>query len=142
MKKILCVLLGLCLLCTLAAGCANASKSNFIDLTAMSSTLVFAEVSNIVTNPTAYEGKTVKMGGAYQANFFALTGQYYHCVVVMDATACCPQGLEFEWKGKHKYPGDYPKDGAQIEVTGVFERYEELGRTYYRLAADKLTVLG
>jgi len=148
MKKYLVIFLSLCLLCALAAGCSGKSdvskKPNEIDvdLTALSSTLVYAEVYNIMTTPGDYEGKTIKVGGLYQANYYEPTQQYYQCVIIADATACCQQGLEFLWSGKHKYPDDYPQDGTPIELTGVFESYEELGNTYYRLAVDEVTVLG
>jgi len=141
MKKVLCICLSL-LLCLLAAGCAKKAIAGFVDLTAMSSTLVYAEVYNIMTAPDNYEGKTIKMRGLYQANYFEPTKQYYHCVVIADAAACCQQGLEFEWAGKHKYPNDYPQNGAEIEVTGVFGSYEELGQTYYHLTVEEITILG
>lgn len=147
MKKVLCILLGLCLLCV-TAGCAEKAgpstegDDSFVDLTKLSSTMVYAEVYNIMAVPTDYLGKTIKAGGVYQANFYEPTGKYYHAVVIADAAACCAQGLEFEWSGAHTYPDDYPQSGAPIEVTGVFESYEELGNTYYRLTVEEIEVLG
>ena len=165
MKKVLSICLSL-LLCLLAAGCAGkagsldesgnsiapaATRSNqktakeaipdFVDLTAMSSTLVYAEVYNIMSSPGSYKGKTIKMRGLYQANYYESTKQYYHCVIIADAAACCQQGLEFVWAGRHKYPDDYPENGTEIEVTGVFGSYKELGQTYYHLTVDEITVL-
>jgi len=145
MKKISAVLLGLCALCALAAGCAAKpapAPSDIVDLTAMSSTLVYAEVYNITNNPAQYVGKTIKMRGTYQANYYEPTAQYYHSVVIADAAACCAQGLEFEWAGKHAFPGDYPANGAEVEVTGVFTPYQELGQTYYHLTVDGIDVVG
>ena len=36
-----------------------------VDLTLLSSTMVFSEVSNILSNPPDYAGKTIKMRGIY-----------------------------------------------------------------------------
>ena len=157
MKKILSILMSLCLLCMLAAGCtekagtpaegaeltAKAAIPDFVDLTKLSSTMFYAEVYNIMANPGDYEGKTIKIGGLYRADYSDLSKQYYHIIYVMDATACCPQDvMVFAWAGDHAYPKDYPKDGAPIEVTGVFERYEEKGHTYYHLTVDEIVARG
>jgi len=143
MKKVLCVLFALFLLCVFAAGCSNrAEVADFIDLTALSDTLRIAELANITAVPNNYDGKTIKLGGVYQANYYEPTQQYYHCILVADAAACCQQGLEFVWKGTHKYPNDYPQEGSPIEVTGVLESYDELGTTYWHLVTDELVLLG
>lgn len=102
-----------------------------VDLTALSSTMVYAEVNNMMQNPQSYVGKTVKLKGAYNASFFDQTQKYYHYVIISDATACCQQGLEFVWNGNHAYPADYPANGDEIEISGVFGSYEELGQMYY-----------
>ena len=112
-----------------------------VDLTVLSGTMVYAEVNNIMISPKNYVGKTIKMSGLYYASYFDQTDQYYHYVVITDATSCCPQGLEFIWDGKHAYPDDYPEYQAQIEVIGVFDSYDELGQTYYYLDVNDLSVL-
>jgi hypothetical protein len=112
-----------------------------VDLTALSSTMVFAEVYNIMVNPDDYVGRTIKMSGPYYAFYYDGNGQYYHYVIVEDATACCRQGLEFVWNGDHSYPDDYPADNARIAVVGVFDSYDDLGNTYYHLVADDIVVL-
>jgi len=159
MKKHLSVLLLLCLVCSFAAGCAGqgaaqtvngnpesqgapeASVTIDVDLTVLSSTMIYAEVNNILTNPDKYMGKTIKMKGPYYASYYEQTKLYYHYVVVEDATACCQQGLEFIWSGEHKYPADYPEDKTKIEVTGVFGSYDELGKTYYYILVDDISIL-
>jgi len=159
MKKTLSILLSLVLLCGLAAGCSKQADSSenggaqagtddkkaipdFVDLTVLSSTMVYAEVYNMMTSPGDYEGKTIKAKGTYQAEYYEPTAQYYHFVNIADAAACCAQGLEFVWTGDHAYPDDYPENFTWIEVAGVFERYEELGETWYRLMADDVVVKG
>lgn len=112
-----------------------------VDLTALSATMVYAEVYNMMTAPEAYMGKTVKMRGQYYASYYEVTDNYYHYVIIADATACCQQGIEFIWNGDHQYPQDYPDDNTQIEVTGIFGSYEELGYTFYYLSTDAITVV-
>lgn len=152
MKGMVAVLIALGLLCSALAGCApkdaqlgqqsaggKADSKPDVDLTSLSSTMVYAEVYNMMNEPNRYMGKTVKVRGQYYANYFEDAKQYYHFIVVADATACCQQGLEFIWSGEHTYPDDYPEDGTLIEVTGVYGSYKELGETYYYLAVDDIT---
>ncbi|MGI5898519.1 MAG: hypothetical protein ACOX8S_01175 [Christensenellales bacterium] len=112
-----------------------------VDLTALSSTMVFAEVYNIMTNPDDYMGKTIKLSGQYYASYDELFKKYYHFIVIEDATACCQQGLEFAVKGETDYPQDYPPDGTVIELTGSFSSYDESGYTYYYISTDTIIVL-
>lgn len=110
-----------------------------VDLTALSSTMVYSEVYNMMVTPEDYIGKTVKMNGQ-----FALYQGYgedeqpdpdaiYYACIIADATACCSQGLEFVLEGDYTYPDDYPELGSEIAVAGTFETYEEAGYTYCHL---------
>lgn len=121
----------------------NAAANNDIDidLTALNSIMVYVEVYNIMKSPEDYMGQTIKMSGPYYTSFYNETDSYYHYVIIEDASACCQSGLEFIWKGEHSYPEDYPADQTNIEVVGVFESYEELGKTYYYLSVDDITIL-
>ena len=112
-----------------------------VDLTVLSSTMVFAEMFNIMTNPADYMGKTIKISGSYHASLFDKTGMYYHYVLIEDASACCAQGVEFILNGDHAYPDDFPVERAIIEIVGVYRSYEEFGDTFYYLAVDDITVL-
>ncbi|NCC19739.1 hypothetical protein EOM33_01630 [Candidatus Saccharibacteria bacterium] len=112
-----------------------------VDLTALSSTMVYGEVFNMMMEPDSYIGKTIKMRGLYYINYYELTAKYYHFVVIQDATACCAQGLEFIWIGEHVYPDDYPEDETEIEVIGVWESYEEEGQTWFRIKTNAISVL-
>ena len=146
MKKLISALLILSMLIT---GCAKKEEttpasagaviSDVIDLTKLSSILVYTEVENMMMTPNRYLGKTVKMRGPYYANYYFETEKYYHYVTIEDALACCKQGLEFVLNGEHVYPDDYPKDNTEIEVTGVFGSYEELEETYYCIYTDSYT---
>lgn len=110
-----------------------------VDLTKLSSTMVYSEVYNMMYSPDDYVGKTIKMEGQfaiYQAtdeNGALIPDQIYFACVIADATACCSQGLEFVLAGEHTYPDDYPELGNEITVTGTFELYEEDGFQLCRL---------
>ncbi|MDR1668341.1 MAG: hypothetical protein LBR76_00095 [Oscillospiraceae bacterium] len=134
------------LLCCVLSACAvppaapKEPGAPDVDLTVMNATMVYGEVYNMMTNPEDYMGKTVKARGPYYASFYEETGQVYHFVLIEDAAACCQQGLEFIWDG-HAYPDSFPPDNTNVEVTGVFGQYEELGEVYYYLAVGSMTVL-
>ena len=108
-----------------------------IDLTAMSATMVYSEVQNMMLKPADYLGKTVKMAGAF--NVAEENNQRYYACVIKDATACCAQGIEFVWEGDHAYPDDYPAQGDEISVIGTFTTYKEKAQTYCQLKDAQLT---
>ena len=141
MKKTLVLLLVLFSVAIIFAGCAgNDTKTADeidVDLTVLSSTMVYAEVNNIMTNPDDYMGKTIKVQGYYNASYYDVTDNYYHYVIIQDAVDCCAQGIEFILTGgDFKYPDDFPEILDFIEITGVFDNYDELDKTYYYLNVD------
>ena len=74
-----------------------------VDLTGMSSTMVFAEVYNMMVEPESYEGKTVRMQGELVSYPHPFTGEDCHAVIVT-----------------------LPEDGAEVTVTGVYTLDESL----------------
>ena len=120
------------LLCCTACG---EEKKDTVDLTALSSTMVYSEVYNMLSNPGEYMGKTVKMQGTMSVFEDSNTGNVYYACIIADATACCSQGLEFLLA-----EGDYPEAGAEITVTGTFGTYFEGETQYCRLSDAKLVV--
>ncbi len=111
-----------------------------VDLTQLSSTMVYSEVYNMLNKPDGYKGKTVKMNGAFSVYEDESTGNVYLACIIADATACCSQGIEFQLAGKHKYPDDYPELGSEITVTGTFGTYDEGEYTYCQLSDATLEV--
>lgn len=111
-----------------------------VDLTAMSSTMVYAEVSNMMWEPERYLGRTVKLRGEYVVYHDEENDEYYHAVIITDALACCAQGLEFVWSGEHTYPDDYPEDGAEIEIAGIFQIGQAEGYSYIYIETDEVVV--
>ena len=111
-----------------------------VDLTKLSATMVYAEVNQMVTVPTDYMGKSVKMNGQLRVMHNDELNTDYFFVVIADATACCSQGIEFIWDNGNKvYPDDFPAEYTEVIVTGTFSSYDELGTTYYYIDADTLT---
>ena len=111
------------------AGSANNTGFD-IDLTKLSSTMVFSEVYNMMISPEEYMGKTIKAEGIFQVYQDSNNSNFY-ALVIADATACCQQGLELIWDGDPAYPDDYPVENSEIEITGVYQSYIEEGNTYY-----------
>lgn len=118
----------------------KASKFIDIDLTKLNSLMTYSEVFNIVVTPEEYVGKTIKMSGKFSTYMNFDNNEHRYSVIIQDATECCEEGLEFVWKGDHKYPDDYPKLGTEITVTGVFQPYEEHGYTWYHLVCDDIEI--
>lgn len=100
-----------------------------VDLTSMSSTMVFAEVSNMMYMPDDYIGKVVRMRGTAVSMTDPQTGVTYHAVIIQDATACCASGIDYLLVGE----AAYPPDETEVTVTGEFELYEDGDAIYARL---------
>ena len=115
-----------------------------VDLTVLSSTMVYSEVYNMLYNdPAHYFGKTVKAKGTFSIYQLVTDGVLqpdpvsYACII-SDAAACCAEGMEFVLKGDLTYPDDYPELGTEITVIGEFQSYEENGMTWYHLVNARL----
>jgi len=110
MKKLFCFLLAALLLCTLAA-CgredtaqkpvaedAEGTAAVDIDLTALSSIMVYSEANSMISFPDNYIGKTVKMQGQftiYQATDESgafIPGKMFFACMIADATAAAHRG--------------------------------------------------
>ncbi len=126
LKKPICALAaGLLLL----AGCSGknaaslASADGFdLDLTRLSSTMVYAEVFNMRYEPEEYYGKYLRIEGLFSAYPNPETGEYYYNCIIPDATACCSQGLQFFPDESLVYPDDFPENGATVTVCGTFAK--------------------
>ena len=117
-----------------------------VDLTVLSSTMVYSEVYNMLYNdPAHYLGKTVKARGTFSIYQLVTDGVLqpdpvsYACII-SDATACCAEGMEFVLKDDLAYPDDYPELGAEITVIGEFQSYEEKGQINMDLCCDFLAL--
>ncbi len=104
-----------------------------VDLTILSSTMVYAEVYNMLVNPSDYIGKTVRMEGEFIVLSDDTGENIYPACIIYDATACCAQGIEFVLGEDAIYPDDYPELNSEIVVVGTFETYDEYGIEYVHL---------
>ena len=98
--------------------CSNFARAAAvdIDLTKMSSTMVYSTVFNMVNNPTNFVGKTMRMRGEYTTYHISIDDptQIIHACLVRDAAGCCSQGLEFVLSD-----GKYPAGANEITVVGT-----------------------
>ena len=117
---------------------ADSSTEVDIDLTVLSSTMVYSEVYNMVSSSENYIGKTVKMKGPFAYFHDEGTDNYYFACIIKDATACCAQGIEFVLTDDYVYPDDYPQVDEEICVVGVFDTYREGNYIYCTLRNAKL----
>ena len=106
-----------------------------VDLTVLSSTMIYSEVYNMMVTPEDYVGKVVKMSGTFNTFHDDSTGQTYYLCVIQDATACCAQGMEFVLKD----PEGYPNEGEEVTVVGTFVTYME-GEDMYCTLSDSTVV--
>ncbi|MCR4711191.1 MAG: hypothetical protein K5707_02735 [Clostridia bacterium] len=117
---------------------ASSSAGIDVDLTMLSSTMVYSEVYNMMISPETYIGKTVKMAGMFASYYDENADQYYYACIIQDATACCAQGIEFVLTDDYTYPDDYPEEGGDICVVGVFDTYRDGEFMYCTLRDAKL----
>ena len=113
-----------------ASGDVTGTEGIDVDLTKLSSTMVYSEVYNMMTVPEDYIGKKVKMEGQFAIYEDENAGKIYFACIISDATACCQQGIEFELKDDLKYPDDYPELGTDVVITGDFDTYSEGDKEY------------
>ena len=133
MKRICLLLAFLALLC-LPAGCSSRNAADFystdgvdLDLTRLSSTMVYSEVYNMRYEPEPYYGKVIRIEGLFSAYEHPETGEPYFNCIIPDATACCSQGLQFFLADADSlvYPDDYPENGETVVIVGTFTKNEE-----------------
>lgn len=104
------------------------------DLTNMSSTMIYAEVFNMLIEPEKYENKRVKMKGFFTIYNEGSNDEVYS-VIVPDATACCQQGIEFFYDFKD----NKPVANSEITVTGIFNVHMlSDGISYNYIKAEKI----
>lgn len=152
MKRIIAIILCAVSVCSLFAACTKAEETPttthkaatpLLDLTTLSSTVVYSEVYNMVTAPNSYKGKKIKMNGNFAVYEDAATGKLYYACVIADATACCQQGIEFVLENDDEltYPDDYPKEGDEITVLGTFNTYTENDEEFCHLENARMEVI-
>lgn len=128
--RLLAALFALMLLAGCVSGRATAATFQLeegldLDLTKLSSTMVYSEVFNMRYEPDGYYGMRVRISGLFSAYENPMTGEYYYNCIIPDATACCSQGLQFFPAEDLTYPDDFPPQGATVTLQGTFSLDEE-----------------
>ncbi len=100
-----------------------------VDLTKLSSVMVYSQVFDMTMYPDKYIGKTVKMQGTMASFEDEANGETYYACVIQDATACCQQGVEFVLADGYTYPEIYD----EITVAGTFTTYMIGENKYFTL---------
>ena len=111
------------------------AKSVDLDLTKLSSAVVYSEVYNMLITPDDYKGKIIKMKGQFNQYTDEETGKIYNAVIIPDATACCQQGLEFELQNK---TNPNFEQNTEITVVGTFDTYSDGEFLYCHLKNAKI----
>ena len=109
-----------------------------VDLTALSSTMVYSEVYAMMQKPESYVGKVIKMNGTAASFHDEASGNYYFACIIRDAAACCAQGIEYVLNDTAASFDDYPQDNKDITVVGIFDTYMEGEYRYCTLRNAKL----
>lgn len=110
------------------------------DLTQMSSTIVYSQITDMTMVPEEYAGKTIKMEGRFEIYGDPDKEDPYLGCIVNDATACCSVGLRFVLTDDYT-SADFPLNGSDIIITGVFEKYEYQGCTFGEVQNAQMTVI-
>ena len=125
-RKFLCAVIFLTLLAVSMSHAASVKPD--VDLSKMNGVMAYSGLFNVMCNPPAYEGKTIKVKGFCDSAHDDETGKDYYAVVLMDGSMCCMIGVDFVLKS-----GKYPKVGDMITVMGKFEQYKDGEDTFCRL---------
>lgn len=110
------------------------------DLTQMSSTIVYSQITDMTMVPEEYAGKTIKMEGRFEIYGDPDKEDPYLGCIVNDATACCSVGLRFVLTDDYT-SADFPLNGSDIIITGVFETYEYQDCTFGEVQNAQMTVI-
>lgn len=118
---------------------SKTDKSVDLDLSTMSATAIYSEVSNMMTDPKKYVGKTIKVKGYYTVSIDPSTGERYTYCLIPDATECCQQGLLF--KLKKGEASKLPAEEKRFVISGKFTLKtlpEDKNATYVELENAKI----
>ena len=128
-KRNLCLLLCLFVLLTGCGGSRAEEKRDDgeidIDLTTYSATMIYSEVSHMMSDPSYYVGKTIKVKGIFSSYKEKSTGERKYSCFVPDAAACCVTGLPFVPRDTCVFPDDFPGRDGDFVIVGTFDMVKE-----------------
>ncbi|MBR0420485.1 MAG: hypothetical protein IJI66_15085 [Erysipelotrichaceae bacterium] len=105
------------------------SEQADLDLSYYSANVMFGKINEMTQDYQDYVGKIIKMKGEYYRFDNPRDNTYFYVCIVKDQTACCSSGLEFILKKGY----EYPEQGDQILLQGVFSTYNEGKQVFIRL---------
>ena len=70
----------------------NADPNADVDLTTLSSTMVYSQVADMMYTPEKYDGKIIKASGQFSVYHDDTQDKNYYAILIQDAAACCAQG--------------------------------------------------
>lgn len=100
-----------------------------VDISKLSSTMVYSVVYDMLTHPNEYIGKKIRISGTMSSYHDEETGATYYACMIEDATACCSQGIEFQTTDEFD-SSEYPAEGEPLTVLGTYDLYEDGGYQY------------
>lgn len=106
------------------------------DLTAMSATMIYAQVYNMISDPESYVDKTLKLEGYVEFYYIQSFDETIYFIVINDATGCCPQGIEIQFPAEIVPPEDF----VDVLIKGKVctEEYEGNNYVYIDIAEMEL----
>ena len=90
-----------------------------IDLTSMTTNMIYARVASMMSDPEKYVNKTVRMTGTLTTVTF--DNKFTCFCLIKDATACCQQGVSFVLADDFPMVA-FPQEGSPITVIGTFSK--------------------
>ena len=105
------------------------------DLASMDTDTAYAAIYNILSNPNAFVGTTTRIRGSVLFTTNTDQTSTYANVVLTDSSGKNMQGVEFlrGADGEYSCPDDYPEEGTDVIVTGMFETYYEGEDVFFRI---------
>ena len=121
----------LMLLVPFLAGFAEETQITEIDmdLSAMNANINYAQMVQVLNNPSAFAGKTICVKGKF--NYSEASGRAK--IIFSDAAGCCEIAMEFVPGTVMNYPEDYPALYTDIVVVGRLEAGGDAGEKWIRI---------
>lgn len=99
-----------------------------IDISAMTTTMAFAQSIQMMYSPVEYAGKTVNVRGEYYKHIME-TAEEYHYILLMDETNCCQGIFEFILPTGV----ESPTDGEIIQIAGEYKQFTDSYGDYHAI---------
>ncbi len=131
-KKTLAILIAISTIIS-CTGCQNT-----YDFTALGADDAYSQICGIMSNPTGYEGDTIKVSGELYT-YTTVTGENGVAIIIKDEHGCCSKGIQFVLSDTSSLANLV--DGDEIIVEGKFELYTANELLYCKLVDAKLEVL-